>query len=365
MSISRLDLYSIRNLQKTSLNLSGGFNLIFGDNGSGKTSFLETIYLLSHGRSFRTNHIKRVVCQQEDKFSLFAHVTLKNKYHQLGMEKNKDGSQRLRLDGQNCQSISVFSRLMPTLLINPDAFRLLEAGPSERRQFIDWGVFHVEHDFLETWQRWKRCLAQRNAALKMGNGVEAWNDEFLQLSLKIDNAREHYLRLFIPEFTKLLGDFHDTFPIVLKYRHGWNKEKSLEEALSSSKETERIRGYTQVGPHRADLSIEIKGIPAVDVLSRGQQKLLVIVCKLAQGVVLRKQAEKTCLYLIDDLASELDIHYMARISSLLKEMGSQIFLTSISAKDLSWAENFSECKWFHVKHGLIQPIEMFTSELCS
>ena len=143
---------------------------------------------------------------------------------------------RFGLSGENLKSTSELARLLPLQVINPDTFRLLEGSPKLRRNFIDWGVFHVKHhDFFPLWKRMQKALKQRNSLLRHGriNGSEltSWNIEFEKAASAIDVLRSDYIQRLTPVFTEVLSELTDLDNLTLQYYRGWDKERSLNEVL--------------------------------------------------------------------------------------------------------------------------------------
>jgi len=196
MHLTQLDIHQVRNLRDVQIKPCIRCNYIFGDNASGKTSVLEAIYLLSVARSFRTTHIKHVISHNKPALQVFARIQNKNlETTAVGLERSIQKT-RIRINGTNVKQVSELSSLLPVQIINPDVHKLLEQGPKYRRQFIDWGVFHVEHDFLMAWQQYYRVLKQRNAALRKKqtkDTITLWDNQLIQYAKAITLARESYL----------------------------------------------------------------------------------------------------------------------------------------------------------------------------
>ena len=151
------------------LNPSPRINILHGDNGSGKTSLLEAIHLLGMARSFRSTRLNPVISHEQGSCTVFGQVELgEEQSSALGISRDRSGEIRIRINGQSVRSAAELAETLPLQLINPDSFRLLEGAPKLRRQFLDWGVFHVEPRFLQAWQRLQQALRQRNSWLRHG-----------------------------------------------------------------------------------------------------------------------------------------------------------------------------------------------------
>lgn len=358
MQLSQVDIQWVRNLQSVRLSPASGVNLVYGCNASGKTSLLEAIYLLSHGRSFRTSNIRSVIHRDHTKLQVFGKVLQEQSgaVINLGLEKGLSYTQ-IRINQENVTQTSRLAAYLPVQIINPEAHRLLEQGPSQRRKFIDWGLFHVEQSFHEKWQKYTRVLKQRNAALrerKPTADVKIWNKPLVETAESLTQLRNEYIQELIPYLQDYTQRLIQISPDIM-YRQGWPKEVSFESALSTSYEQDAQKGFTRYGPHRADLRINDNGQPVQEQFSRGQQKLLVSAMRLAQISHLRNREHQQSVVLVDDLAAELDTTHRNRLVDLLAESGAQLFITSTDA-DLFDKQAWASSKMFHVEHGQITEV---------
>ncbi|WP_159657241.1 DNA replication/repair protein RecF [Vibrio atypicus] len=357
MPLSRLIIQQFRNIKACDIELSAGFNFLIGPNGSGKTSVLEAIYLLGHGRSFKSSLTGRVI--QNDHNELFVHGRFLNSDQfelPIGINKQRDGSTEVKIGGQSGQKLAQLAQVLPLQLIHPEGFDLLTDGPKHRRAFIDWGVFHTESAFYDAWGRFKRLNKQRNALLKTARSyreLSYWDQEMARLAENISLWRSVYVEQMKSKAEQICQTFLPEFDIQLKYYRGWDKETPYQEILEKNFERDQALGYTFSGPNKADLKIKVNGTPVEDVLSRGQLKLMVCALRVAQGQHLTEMTGKQCIYLIDDFASELDSQRRKRLADCLKETGAQVFVSSIT--DSQIADMVDENgKMFHVEHGTIE-----------
>ncbi|MFV0575814.1 MAG: DNA replication/repair protein RecF [Vibrio sp.] len=357
MPLARLSIQQFRNIEACDLSLSSGFNFLVGPNGSGKTSVLEAIYFLGHGRSFKSSLSGRVI--QHEKSELFVHGRFLSEDDfelPIGINKQRDGSSELKIGGQSGQKIAQLAQILPLQLIHTEGFELLTEGPKNRRAFIDWGVFHTKPNFYEKWSRFKRLMKQRNALLKTATSyreLSYWDIELAELAEIIDQWRKEYVQQLKLVAERICGVFLPEFEVKIQYYRGWEKDTPYAEILEKNFERDQQLGYTFSGPNKADLKIKVKATPVEDVLSRGQLKLMVCALRLAQGQHLTETTGKQCIYLIDDFASELDSQRRARLAEYLKQTQAQVFISSITASHI--AEMQSEnSRMFHVEHGKIE-----------
>jgi DNA replication and repair protein RecF len=357
MRINRLHIHHLRNLKQISLNPHPHFNIFWGQNGSGKTSLLEAIHMLGVGRSIRSRQIQSIIMHEHNTLSCFAEVKDDADFvTSMGIEKNRQAQVTCKIGGESCDRLSQFAGILPLQLITPETFKLLVLGAEERRRFLDWGVFHVEPSFSELCQRYQRLIKQRNAALKLAsrwNSLASWDNELCQIGEKITSLREAHIASLMPFVEKARETLLPSHNIGFEYEKGWGHDLSLEEALKYSLAQDKRWGYTSVGPHRAEVSVTLGNFAAHQVLSRGQQKLLICALYLAQAQHLEATLGKKCVFLVDDLASELDNENRQRLLGLLATQGNQVFLTAVEA--LGWqavCDQFGG-EMFHVEQGLV------------
>ncbi len=352
MTLQRLQVRQLRCLDAVDLELHPQSNFLYGLNGAGKTSVLEAIYLLSRGRSFRSRLNARLVQRGKDGFLISAVAQSGGRTHRLGLE-FKAGSLQLKVDGESGWRSSALSRLLPVHVLDPSMHSLVDAGPSERRRFLDWAVFHVEQPYLETWRDYRRALIQRNKALKTGQNVaviEAWTEQFILAAERVHQTRSGFVQAWSERVAdvgkRLLGE-----NISVVYRSGGFDGKGLADALRGSLERDRQRGMTHVGPHRADLAIRLNDADAKDAASRGQQKLIAAALILGELQEFTARSAEPGILLVDDPAAELDNRSLARLITELRALPMQLLMTGISEQNL---EPFEVSRVFHVEQGAIR-----------
>ena len=351
MSLTRLRISNLRCITTADFEFSGRSNFVVGPNGAGKTSLLEAIYLLGRGRSFRTRHTRGLIRFSEESLTVFGETAADQS--KLGVEVSGDGLSS-RVNGEGGGGLSALARLFPVHVIDPKLHALIESGPSERRRFIDGGVFHVEHTYLDRWRAYRRVLSQRNAALKRGRiaEIEVWTAPLIEAGLAVHQLRRAYLDGLAPrvaESAKRLSGLS----LKMNYLAGWRAETSFGEALASSWERDRQTGTTQVGPHRADIGLRVEGQRLKDVASRGQQKLVAAALVLGQVGQFEAQASQTGTLLVDDPAAELDDDSLQGLIRELDLLRAQKIITGLRLQTLKANKTDPT---FHVKHGKFEPV---------
>jgi len=328
MSLERLDIHHVRNITAARLVLHARFNVFYGQNGSGKTSLLESIYLLGSGHSFRTRENSALVAYDQDKLTVFAE---KVSGDSVSIQKSQTGTV-VRLNQAPCRRSSDLARHLPCQVFYQDIFEIMDAGSAIRRSLLDWGLFHVKPEYNTAWKDYRRVLKHRNALLKQGTNRHAlapWDKQLVELAYVLDAFRAEYFSVWSDAFNTVLEKL-TPLTCRISYEKGWDKQhtgQDLATILIEQFERDAARQYTHSGAHQADILFETVGSKAKQTLSRGQQKIILIAMKLAQAELL----PDACTYLFDDVTTELDAQHVQRFFDLIDAVVGQFFFTSIEA----------------------------------
>ncbi|MEJ2179202.1 MAG: DNA replication/repair protein RecF [Gammaproteobacteria bacterium] len=357
MAIELLDIQNFRNIAHTRLSPSPHLNVIVGKNGSGKTSLLESIYYLGAARSFRTPHSKHLIKIGEPQFNLYAKIRKLENSIGIGISRDPLGA-KIKIANSIATNSSQLASLLAVQIINPDVHKMMEEGPRHRRRFMEWGVFHVKPYYFSDWQQCRRILKQRNAALKQGlsnQEISYWDEALAEIADVVTTVREDYLHNFQPHLDYYISRVPNLPEVTVKLDRGWSLQKSLHQALEDSRDSDRRKGFTHVGPHRADLQILVGKVRAKDIVSRGQQKMLAAIMKIAQIKYLAETEQGVdIVLLVDDLSAELDTEFRTILLSMVSELKVQIFLTATELGALdSDALNENSDSMFHVEQGSV------------
>jgi len=358
MALGRLEISDFRCLHSVRLDCDPGLNVVYGANASGKTSLLEAIWFLGRGRSFRSRRRDSLVCESRSGFSVFATLHAETgAIHRMGAGFDAEGL-RARLDGETIRAVSVLARHLPVQLIDPHVHRLIEGGPGERRQFLDWGLFHVEPGFLTTWSRYRKALRQRNALLRQparARMLPSWESQLAESGEGLSASRRDYIARLRPLLQETVSYILGDISVDLRYQPGWPAGESLLDALQRLRVSDQQTGVTRPGPHRADMEILVDGVAAAERVSRGQEKILASCLVLAQQQLYAQACGDQGVLLLDDLASELDSRYLSRFMAVLCDLPAQKFLTVISPESIQ-ALLPAGTRMFHVEQGEITEV---------
>lgn len=354
MILNEIHISNIRNIRSARLSFHPHLNIVSGVNGSGKTSFLESLYLLMSGHSFRTREIESLVLLGQESLTVFGRT---DSFETISLQKSIHSPTIARINGSSCANSSQLAAFLPSLVFYQDIFQFIDLGPSLRRTFLDWGLFHVEHDYLKLLKDYKRIIKQRNLLLRervQFSTLLPWNTLLSSLAEQLHNFRFAYynqLKNIFRPIAKLITDID----CDLVYYKGWDKKNehlSLLDILKNSHERDILRQYTHYGAHHADLIVEANDTSVKNFFSRGQQKAIVFALKFAQAKLLAKP----CLLLIDDLVAELDENHVSRILNYITDINAQIFITARNQDSQFIKQFLSNYQCFSVEAGEFKPV---------
>jgi len=361
MAVARLITQNFRNLQGNAIVFNDSLNFFIGDNGSGKSSLLEALFFLGHGKSFRTSKIESLVSYEERKFV----VSIKDdKNFQLGLSREIDtGTTVIKIDGQRHHRLSDLAKNIAIQIITPESFKLFFGGPKERRRFVDLGMFHVKHDFSDHWREFSRVLKQRNACIR--NKVDAptlsyWTEQLCQHSIVVSAERREYTESL---FVELKGWLDILLPSVsdnisVQFTQGWPQKKELSQVYIENKDRELQYGYSLYGAHKFDVKFMIAKQALETQLSRGQQKLFLLALTFAQAKLIARVKQVKPILLIDDIGAELDEKSRHSLSKAIERLNCQVIITAIEKSVIYpfiQQKTVEEYNMFHVKHGEVLP----------
>lgn len=327
VTIKQLRIQHLRNISEAELRFNGGINFITGNNGSGKSSLLEAIYMLGRGRSFRTARFGPVVQHGRKSLTIFA-LTQRSREHRIGLQKNAQQT-LIRIDGENVNRLSEVARITPLQILTPMSHEILERGPEYRRRFLEWGVFHVEPSYYPVYRRFIKALKQRNSLIKSApDTLSVWNPVVGELGESLNSMRESYFELLRKHFEEELRQLEIGSRVELSWRRGWDEGVTLEQALRQKQTTDIKLGYTHAGPQRADMRLQYEDRSAFTSISRGQQKMVISALHLAQAAITHQLTGNMPILLFDDLVAELDRENRTRLLQRIHGVGCQSFITA-------------------------------------
>jgi len=374
MSVTKLITQNFRNLDSSSIDFHPQLNFFVGDNGSGKSSLLEAMFFLGHGKSFRTSKVDSLACHNSKNFV----VSIKDSNdRQLGLSRDiNSGLTTIKIDGQRYSRLSVLAKNIAIQIVTPESFKLFFGGPKERRRFIDLGMFHVKHDFSTLWKSFNRVLKQRNACIRLGDRTSTvnnksmlsyWTEQFCKLSIEVSVLRANYVSEIILELNYWLAILLPSLDgrVTVQYIQGWSQKKSLIDILAANQEREISFGYSLYGAHKFDVKFLLDNKAIETQLSRGQQKLFLLALTFAQACFIARVKLVKPILLIDDIGAELDINSRTALSKAIEKLDCQVIITAIESTVLQpflGVCNERKHSMFHVKHGKVSEVYPDDSE---
>lgn len=355
MRVTRLEFSGLRCFERGALAPGPGLNLLIGPNGSGKSSVLEALHLMAYGRSFRGRVRDGLVRQGDAALEVFVEwEEASGRLRRAGLRHNGQ-SWEGRLDGGPLGQLGDLCAALAVVTFEPGSHALVMGAAEARRRFMDWGLFHVEPDFLGLWRRYARALKQRNSLLKTRHRdgeLDAWEAELATTGTALTGYRENYLvqlQPWLAEATAAL--LPEAGTTELQFLPGWRREEvSLADAMLLARARDLATGFTSVGPHRADWRIDQARIPGREALSRGQAKLTALAALLAQASHQAAVRGDWPVMALDDLASELDRPHQQRVLERLRDDGAQVLVSGTEAPE-GFAGLGVSVSVFHVEPG--------------
>ena len=356
MPLSKISINNFRCFENIDLILSPGINFFYGPNGSGKTSILESIYLFSSGKSFKSSNLTSLIKYQNERFFLKGYDS--DKGYIVEIEKNQDKPISISLNNKKIATNKLV-RNFPCTPIHNNTFSFANASPDFRRKLLDRSIFISHNLFSSCWFSFYRTLKQRNNILKKYriSDIYAWNQKFSEDGERLTEFREDFFKKTLNEFYFLINllkpsEVFKFFDLIkISFYRGWDESLTLFDTLRNNHDADLQRKITTAGPHKSDIKFLINGVDARQILSRGEQKFFSILWSCAQHEVLKKHFKIDAALIVDDITSELDERVFKLFTFLLKHIKTQVIFSCIEdCFSSKMIESFNEFKKFHVEH---------------
>ena len=336
MPLDSLYLDNFRLFSKTKIHFKNNHTIILGKNGSGKTTIVEAINLLYSNKSLRSKDIKDCIKEGSDFFKVSAKGTLENKEFTKITRKKLDARLESKIEPREIKRADLER---PVVVLNKQ-LKLIDGDPEIRRELFYQLMFHVKPDLKNLHKKYTQVLSQRNKALKQGaqnKEIIIWTNKLLDLGIQLAKGQLQVFNSFKKSVAKEVIpkrslDFYKG--LNLRFKKGWASSKELEEVLSESLDKERALGYTLNGPHKFDFVFNIHQKNTKEILSRGQQKLLILLTFLSINDFFIAEKKPSSILIIDDLTSELDEENLKVFLDEVPKQDNQIIMTDIDPNDV-------------------------------
>ncbi|MDO5602091.1 MAG: DNA replication/repair protein RecF [Oscillospiraceae bacterium] len=343
MRLCALSVKAFRNIPALSFTPSPRLNVIYGQNGQGKTNLLESIWLLTGGKSFRGGKDAELIKKDCDAARIEADILAEGRQEEdtiiltvcRSAQNPARASRMAGRNGADMQRASQLAGIFPAVVFAPVHLNLVKGGPEGRRRFIDAALCQLYPGYLEEFRRYTRLLNQKNALLK----EDGWPDEELfevfdrQLSQSgsaLIKRRQDYLSDLAPSAAACYHDISaGRETLHLSYQPsvpGGEDPARFLAALRENRRADRFARFATAGPHRDDLSIKIDGEDAKVWASQGQQRSAVLAMKIAEASAIERIVQETPVLMLDDVLSELDAMRQDFLLNRLQDK--QVFVTS-------------------------------------
>ena len=339
MRLLSLELRNFRNHIEAKTALDGRNTLLLGENGSGKTNWIEAAVLLSLGRSFRGSRDREIVRKGADAFEVRGVVAGRGGVeHELIARGSMSGTREVAVDGQPLPRLTDLLGRFPTVHFSVEDVSVFGGGPAARRRFLDMALCQLEPATVASLRDYAAALKQRNRLLLEStrgptedDEIGVWEAILARAGLDLDRRREALTRELHRRLRELAASLDETLMPLLDYV-GTEQTTAEERAerLSSMRGRDRRLGWTSEGPHRARLICRIAGRELTEGASRGYSRLYSILLRLALARVLDERLQEPPVVLLDDPESELDQRWIGPILGLIPD-GSQAIVTACRA----------------------------------
>ena len=362
MKIHHLKLLNFRNYEKMEVTFSPKYNIIFGNNGSGKTNLVESIYVLALTKSFRGTVDKILLMNSKDVCRIEGEVSDKytNKYKLI----LKDGGKKVKINNTKVDKLSDYISQISVVLFNPDDLRFIKDSPTIRRKAINLEISQINNSYLKNLNMYNKLLKQRNSYLKTTNINANSSSEFLTILTnklvdygeKIYESRRKYINLLNQKIGELYNSICGIQDLKLEYISDYkdfDKDKILKK-YQDNLNRDIILGKTTIGIHHDDIKFKLEGYNIKDYGSEGQQKNAIIAYKLTELEIFYQIRGNYPILILDDLFSELDRFKINNILNLIND-DIQTFITTTEIDKIN--DNvLSNSKLFEVVDGYVREV---------
>lgn len=363
MFLKNISILHFKNIHSTNLDLSSKLNCFIGQNGAGKTNFLDAVYYLSFCRSFYNSIDSQVISHDEDFFMIEGNYETdlgEPECIYCGMKRG--AKKHFKRNKKEYKKLSQHIGFVPLVFVSPADSYLIEGGSEERRRLMDMVISQYDIGYLESLSNYNKALQQRNALLKMEEEpdlalLEIWENEMAANGEIIYRKRNEFVQELIPIFQDIYQQISEQKETVSLNYISHCQRGSLLEVIQRDRYKDRAIGYSLHGTHRDDLEMLLDGYQMKREGSQGQMKTFVLALKLAQFDFLKRTTSKnTPLLLLDDIFDKLDARRVEQIVHLVSGNNyGQIFITDTNRDHLDKIlhRNTFDYKLFTVTDGVI------------
>lgn len=362
MYLSRIIVSNFKNITGADISFSPKINCICGDNGEGKTNFLDAVYYLSMTKSFLSSSDRYTFTYGKDEAVLHGDYAFDGGVEDIAVSLRSDGNKTVRHNGKAYKRISEHIGKIPVVMTAPSDVALIHDSGEERRRFLNMMISQMDQEYLRAVVSYNRLLRQRNSVLKQEPVqdilLDTVSERMYGFSECIYEARDRVAGMLnerTASFYGLISEGKET--VEIRYRSDLSGGAGTAELFASSVQKDKVMGFTTSGVQRDDLEFLMDGYPVRRCSSQGQQKSFLLALKMAQYSVMREVSGVRPILLFDDLFDKLDA---GRVASLIKMVSGgdfgQIFITHTDETRLRGIIGgiTDQCKYFSVCRGQVR-----------
>lgn len=347
MILKKIKMINFRNYSKFEYEFNDSINILTGDNGTGKTSILEAIYIMSISKSFRTNSFTDIVNNKEDYLQIFGEFKNNNDY-EVNINYTRSDGKKIFLNGHDLKKKTELIGKIPVIMLSPSDQRITEGPNSLRKDFINQILCQVNKNYLANLLTHNKLLKRRNSLLKNYKKKNKQNYDlyFETIDEQLAGCTKYLLqerKSFIVEFNKRLIDNFDKITHLdasIRIEHNSKIDSKQEKfdkyfknLMTSKFSSDLERGYTGYGIHRDKIHIYLNGSNIRDVGSQGEHKVSLIALKISEGDFIKDKIHNRLIYLLDDLFSLLDKEHCVKIIKELSDEN-QVFISTTDLNNI-------------------------------
>ena len=353
MKITKLCLNNFRNYTNTTVEFDDGVNFVVGKNAQGKTNLLESLYLMSVGKSPKNSKEKQLIKFEQDKAKIEVDFKTNAGNKTITMFLDKANKKAIKINSLNILKLTELVGILSVVYFSPDEMKLIKEVPEDRRNFLDVSISQFDKPYLYNLLRYDKVLKQRNAILKSLNSnqtkieqLKLFTPQLIDIAEKIIEKRIEFiekLKFFAKNIHKLIT-IDESLDISYSYQKQENLsiKQDLQNQFDKALNKELELGYTCVGPHRDDMIFKINNLDCRQFASQGQQRTVALVVKLSLMEVIKQEIGEYPVLLLDDVLSELDDDRQNRLLNLTKEY--QTLITCTALPRINFKANIIEIK---------------------
>lgn len=356
MNITNIKLQNYRNYENLEIDLENGLNLFVGNNAQGKTNLLESIYVSSHGKTYRTSKDQELIKFGADFLSIEIKMDKADREENIKIRITNNKEKIIEINNLKIKKLSDLVGYIKVITFKPEDLLLIKEGPNNRRKFLDSEISQIDTYYMQNLQKYNRALLQKNNYLKNTRDINVdelsiWNSQLATYGSEIIKIR----RKFIEEINELINPIHRNITsekeiIKMIYEENVSEDNILEKLEKSISQDIKYKS-SQLGPHRDDFSFTINDIDVKKFGSQGQQRTSILSLLFSQIELIKNKTGELPILLLDDVLSELDEKRQMKMIEYINRM--QTILTCTEIKD-EIKNKLDIKKIYYINEGKIQ-----------